>query len=241
MSGATFNSQILRERFRSIWPGDEYYHKGEQPALRIHRAISWVERAEKESGDWDAKFIFYWIAFNAAYAQVPSDQDDSGEKSCFDNYFTNIVKLDTDGDIYDAVWSRFSSSIRSLLSNQFAFQKFWDYQNSSPRVDNWEASFERKGRAVRRALGQQNTGKVLSILFERLYTLRNQLVHGGSSWNSRLSRSQVRDGSSIMEILVPIFINLMMKDPNSDWGRPRYPRVVHENRDYPHTIASINN
>ena len=37
--------------------------------LRMRRATSWLARAEQERDDPDAAFIFYWIAFNAAYAQ----------------------------------------------------------------------------------------------------------------------------------------------------------------------------
>ena len=40
--------------------------------LRIHRALSWLHRAE-QSEDMDGKFIFLWIAFNAAYAQELDD------------------------------------------------------------------------------------------------------------------------------------------------------------------------
>lgn len=37
-------------------------------SLRVHRAISWIGRAEACGADADARFIFLWIAFNAAYA-----------------------------------------------------------------------------------------------------------------------------------------------------------------------------
>jgi len=37
-------------------------------SLRVHRALSWLNRAEQETEDIDAKFIFLWVAFNAAYA-----------------------------------------------------------------------------------------------------------------------------------------------------------------------------
>ena len=36
-------------------------------SIRIHRSLSWVNRAEKQDEDLDARFIFYWIAFNATY------------------------------------------------------------------------------------------------------------------------------------------------------------------------------
>ena len=42
-------------------------------SLRVHRALSWLDRAEKETEDIDAKFIFLWVAFNAAYAnEIPT-------------------------------------------------------------------------------------------------------------------------------------------------------------------------
>jgi hypothetical protein len=41
----------------------------EPSRVRLHRAISWLKRAEQEAGDSDAQFIFLWIAFNAAYAK----------------------------------------------------------------------------------------------------------------------------------------------------------------------------
>jgi len=37
-------------------------------SLRVHRALSWLDRAERAAGDPDAQFIFLWITFNAAYA-----------------------------------------------------------------------------------------------------------------------------------------------------------------------------
>ena len=41
--------------------------------LRVHRTLSWLQRAAACEGDPDARFVFLWIAFNAAYAQeIPS-------------------------------------------------------------------------------------------------------------------------------------------------------------------------
>jgi hypothetical protein len=37
-------------------------------SLRVHRTLSWLTRAEQLSDDPDGRFIFLWIAFNAAYA-----------------------------------------------------------------------------------------------------------------------------------------------------------------------------
>ena len=36
--------------------------------LRMHRALSWLQRAEAAGEDDDVAFVCLWIAFNAAYA-----------------------------------------------------------------------------------------------------------------------------------------------------------------------------
>ena len=39
--------------------------------LRIHRSLSWMQRAEQAQleQDFDSQFIFLWISFNAVYAK----------------------------------------------------------------------------------------------------------------------------------------------------------------------------
>ena len=36
---------------------------------------------------------------------------------------------------------------------------------------------------------------------------------------------QVRDGAAILGFLMPIFADLMMDNPDKDWGKPFYPVV----------------
>ena len=75
------------------------------------------------------------------------------------------------------------------------------------------------------ALREKDTKVILSILFDRLYVLRNQLLHGGATWNSKVNRSQVQDGARIWACLVPLFIDFMMDNPEVSWGAPYYPVV----------------
>ena len=78
---------------------------------------------------------------------------------------------------------------------------------------------------VKFALRDQDTKAILSTLFDRLYVLRNQPVHGGATWNSFVNRSQVQDGARIMIFVVPLFIDLMMDNSDKNWGAPHYPVV----------------
>jgi len=54
-------------------------------------------------------------------------------------------------------------------------------------------------------------------VFDRLYVLRYQLVHGGSTWNSSVNRNQVREGAGILGFLMPVFVDIMMDNPQVDW------------------------
>lgn len=67
--------------------------------------------------------------------------------------------------------------------------------------------------------------KLLSILFDRLYVLSNQLVYGGAAWNSKVNRKQVRDGMELLLNLPPVIVDTMMTNPDEDRGAPYYPVV----------------
>ena len=78
---------------------------------------------------------------------------------------------------------------------------------------------------VLKALEHKNTQLILEILFDRLYTLRNQLMHGGATWNGKVNRSQVTDGQSIISFLIPNFLEIMMNNQNENWGKLNFPVV----------------
>ena len=193
--------------------------------LRIHRALSWLQRAELANDDLDAKFIFLWISFNAVYAQDVGSSDLSGERSAFRDFFDAVVKLDTSKRIYASVWQRFSNEIRLLLNNQHVFAPFWNYQNGLEGFENWAESLATSQKVIALAMAQQDTPRLLAIVFDRLYVLRNQLVHGGATWNSSVNRRQVIDGGTVLGTIMPLFIDIMMENPNNDWGKPYYPVV----------------
>ena len=215
-------SEALEARRSREFPYDQSSHLG----LRLRRGISWSQRAEEEADDEDAAFIFYWIAFNALYAQESSDTLDVTERDAMRTYFHTVAPLDTNRAVYDAIWERFSGSIRLFIDNRFVFQPFWSSRNRAADQPDWEQDFERSKNTVGRALVANDTAEVLWQLFGRLYVLRNQLLHGGATWRSSVNRDQVRDGKRIMEFLTPRFIQLMMDNPNVDWGVARYPPVV---------------
>lgn len=194
-------------------------------SLRVHRALSWLQRAEQEPDDGDSRFLFLWIAFNAAYAREFNGRRGFTERRLLIRYLGDLIRIDDRNLIYDAVWSSYPDSIRIFLDNEFVFQPFWDFQAGRLEESDWQRQFSRSKSAVNKALGRQRTRKVLAILFDRLYTLRNQIVHGGSTWNSGVNRGQVNEGARILGLFVPLMIFLMMYRPDQDWGEPCYPVI----------------
>ncbi|EJY6446761.1 hypothetical protein OGT34_004818 [Salmonella enterica] len=75
------------------------------------------------------------------------------------------------------------------------------------------------------ALASSDTPQLLGVIFSRLYTLRNQLIHGGATWSSSVNRKQLKDCTSLLGKLVPVVIALMMSHPEALWGNACYPVV----------------
>ena len=199
----------------------------ENLGLRVHRGLSWLNRAENEveAGDYDAAFVFYWIGFNALYAEDSQDPSHTIERETFSRYFLKVLELDNTRAIHQLMWKTFNGSIRALLSNRFVFQPYWKHHNGVSIGGAWRDQFKQSRSTAMTSLWQGDTRVVLNTVFDRLYVLRNQLIHGGATWNSSVNRSQVRDGVIILSFLVPMFNNLMMEHPESPWGSPHYPVV----------------
>ena len=194
-------------------------------SIRIHRSLSWVSRAEKQDEDLDASFIFYWIAFNATYTGSHLSNNIYSERHTYKDFFEKILKYDEKEYVYNAIWNEFSGSIRNLLNNQYIFSSFWNFENGHEGFDDWEEKFVQSKSMVLKALEHKNTQLILEILFDRLYTLRNQLIHGGATWNGKVNRSQVTDGQSIISFLIPNFLEIMMNNQNENWGKLNFPVV----------------
>ena len=212
----------LKNRHRQI--------RDQQPinlSLRIHRSLSWLKRAEMAE-DLDGRFIFLWIAFNAAYATDIDPSLRSSERSTFNDFFKKLCDLDEEGLLFHLVWQEFSSSIRVLLDNRYISHDFWEYQRGV--IDQTEMERRLKGakQAANRSLAEQNTADTLSIVFSRIYVLRNQLMHGGATWDGSLNRDQIRDCVRFMEQFVVAMITILLESKPTLWGDASFPPLREE-------------
>lgn len=194
--------------------------------LRIYRSLSWLQRAEAEPwDDLDAKFIYYWIAFNAAYGRERKFDDREPEKDALMDFFRKAKLVDSRNKLHRYVFALIPGITESLVANKYVFREFWEHYNGRGHRD-WKKRLDESVDNVRIDIHRRDSVRVLTTVFERLYVLRNQLMHGGATWGSLVNREQVELAVNIMGYTIPVFIGLMMDGPDVfDNGRPYYPLV----------------
>jgi len=160
---------------------------------------------------------------NAAYAREFGKE--LSERDQLKAYFAALLALDGQGQLHAVLFREFSGAIRTLIENKFVFEPFWRALRDHDGSGRWEQQFTTSRSAAMKALMGQQTDVVLSILFDRLYVLRNQLAHGGATWNSKTNRAQVRDSTHMLAAIVPVLVGLMLENPNADFGPIMYPVV----------------
>lgn len=182
--------------------------------IRIHRALSWLQRAERETGDDDARFLFLWIALNAAYAREFGFEQ--SERDQARQFIDLLIAHDHEGRLQQVLFERFTGPVRTLLENRYVFEPFWRALREHDPSNNWKRQFRKARTLAMRALMARQTALVLSIIADRLYVLRNQLMHGGATWNGDANRQQIHDAAAILDAVIPVLIDLMINHPQPD-------------------------
>ncbi len=72
----------------------EHNDASDEFRIRIHRAISWLSFAEKQSNDADLKFLSLWISFNSCYGMDLTEKYQKTEKEKFRKFIATLVKND---------------------------------------------------------------------------------------------------------------------------------------------------
>jgi hypothetical protein len=195
----------------------------ESTNIRLYRAVSWLICAEDQEKQADLAFLTHWIAFNALYAQVAESDEPVAERERFRTFIRKLARHDEDERIHNILWQRYSGPLRNLIGNQFLYKPFWDHQRGLVR--SWETKFRQSIAEAEDHLSRKRVLEFLEIVMDRLYTLRNQLMHGGATYRSSVNRSSVNTGHRVMQLLMPAFVDIMMRHPGEDWGEVHYPVV----------------
>ena len=108
-----------------------------------------------------------------------------------------------------------------LTEDIHLYKGFWLARNGVYSGQGWRNRFERERKATRQHLMKRDyrlVREILPVIFDRLYVLRNQLIHGGATWRGSVNRSQVEVGARVMASLVPAILSIMLENSDEDWG-----------------------
>ena len=195
--------------------------------LRTRRSESWSDHASDSMSreDFDSAFLFYWIAFNALYADEEMIGGEKTERDFQRGFVAKIHRFDKQGGhLYTFLWHEYSNTVRNLLDNKFIFGRYWRDIKENPEESDWAQKMRDASELALRSLKDEGSvTKLLNIVFDRLNVLRNQLVHGSSTYGGSLNREQVKTGATFMHKVVPIIQQIFREHPEEDWGVPPYP------------------
>ena len=227
--------QLDRRRLE-IWPR----RVEDSIALRMRRATSWLQRAElamdaMEVEDYDAACIFYWIALNAAYAQdIPLGLARGRtwtETDEFKAFADKVFARDTGNSLAKLVFDVSRKAILRLTEDVYLYKGYWLSRNGVYSGQGWRSRFEKECISARQHLMRGDyrlVREILPVIFDRLYVLRNQLVHGGATWRSSVNRTQIETGATVLATIVPSIISIMLENSSEDWGPCFYAPTLSE-------------
>lgn len=231
----SLSAQLLIQRYQSL-KNLLRSHKddfSQVHSTRMHRSLSWLKAAtvQLEGDNLDQAFINLWISFSACF-YIEGEQPIAP-------FIEKVVALDEKHKIYDCLWHEYSGSVKSLIKNPFVFAEFWQAQRThlQKKVDDdqfddskieasWRPSFEQSSVEALNYLSRKKVAPLFSIVLDRLYVLRNQVLQGGATYQSRVNREQVTDGVNLLASIMPIIIEIMLNSSDQNWGDIAYPVIT---------------
>ena len=142
---------------------------------RLKRAESWIDRAkslkEQEWDDYHGPYIFYWIAFNALYGKQHEtwwvEMDD------INGFLSRICELDSAHRSLSGILRDLKPKTDRLLKDKFLSKTYWREGLATRFKKKQDKEFEKAQTAYK----EKKFDGYLTILFERLLVLRNQIFH----------------------------------------------------------------
>lgn len=189
--------------------------------IRIHRALSWYERAQALDlqSQSDGRLIYGWIAFNALYGSWDEElgmprRDGEGWK----RFLEELLAIDSQGWLA-AELIALEPDVLPLLENRYLDMRFWKNPQQA-------GSYKRKFHEAQRLYQNRQWAVLLSYVFERVYVLRGQVVHGGATSGSKLNRENLQRCVRILERLLPVILSLAIEQRIDDrWPPLCYPPI----------------
>ena len=195
---------------------------------RQRRMGVWIKHAEDlPENEFHLRFICYWIAFDAAFAQFTKGNNGDGIVK-MRKFLLDVANADEDGNIRKILEDH-RSNIEHIFKLRQTCPAFWNKnKRKALHSSTWESEFieikrQEKSHLKSAILDRRQVFPALEDLFRRLYVVRNQIFHGGSSGAGSHGKTQVKEGALLLSQLIPCFREIMRK--SADWGPVPFPRM----------------
>lgn len=211
----------------------------EKNKRRLDRMGTWISHAETVSGEENAhiRFLFYWIAYEAAYQVYPVVEKSWEER---ERLHRNLAFRDMGR--FQRILRVEKDCVRNILELRYAYRPFWnertDWNTDVETAEEWEIKFGKQVESAsarlnaaihsddRETLGKkQAIARTLDDVFGNLNVVRNQIVHGASAGPGSRGRTQVILGAGLLGAFIPCFRDGIEHNMHEDWGAPPFPRV----------------
>ena len=189
--------------------------------IRFHRACSWLQRVEdaEEHEALDLLLLSLWTSFNALYGQWDGErQEPVSDVDCWQHFLDRMLVLDRDGLIQDKL-EEHKKLVMVLFDDEYLSRFFWQEP-----TDQRAKRVRRTRHEAQAWYAEKNWTMVLQRLFERIYLLRCQLVHGAATYDSSFNRTAIRRCIQMMDHLLRTFLEVWVRwGADEDWGIMCYP------------------
>ena len=220
MTEATITVRELRRRWKPHKQRLQALRADHPTNVRIHRACSWLQRAEELAGDdADAALICRWIAFNSLYGQWdPQRREPMEDRASWRAFMDRILNLDAAGEI-GALLEAQRPLVKDLLGDEYVARFFWEEPGDARARKAKKPMYDARTWYI-----QQQWPLLVERVLERVYLMRCQLVHGAATWSSQLNRQSLARCSRMLGHLLPAVLIVMIEHgADEEWGELCYP------------------
>jgi len=189
--------------------------------IRFHRACSWLQQVEGIQQDDEADLVLtgQWIALNALYGRWDErTAEPCADRACWRGFLDRVRELDTDKEVA-VILNEHKRLVLAILDDAYIEGFFW----RNPSSDLARRTTRDRRQASTWYI-EKRYGQILEETVDRVYFLRCQIMHGASTYGSRLNRDSLRRCSQFMAHLLPALLTVWINHgADEDWGPMCYP------------------
>ena len=206
-------------------------------AERLQRAESWITAASTlPPSQLHESFLFLSIAINSLLCRRRHEGDKAQVREDLNEFLKKVLALHKcDEDHGGAILKKAIAACRQdgaiLIRDRFLKDAYWRRAQPSPELQ------QRLARESLHATGRLIDGDYrtfLSLAFNRILVLRNQLMQGCATYGERtLGRSSLHRGVRFLTVMAPALLQLVSRHGKAvKWDPVPFPRYGTREQSY---------